>query len=212
MTDFPLHTLESAPPEAREMLEATTNRFGFLPNLMGVMAEAPATLKAYLSLGEAFGETSLTPVEQQLVLLTVSRHNGCSYCMAAHSLGAAMAGMDEEHIEALRTGAALRDSRLEALRRFTLAVMDRRGWVPHEEQEAFLAHGYTRRQILEVLVGVAMKTLSNYVNHIAGTPLDEAFSSAAWSPKGGSVETAEEASAATPAHPSADSTAPVPGA
>ncbi|MFQ5538604.1 MAG: carboxymuconolactone decarboxylase family protein [Gemmatimonadota bacterium] len=183
MTDFTIHTLDSAPSGAREMLEATTTRFGFLPNLMGVMAEAPATLKAYLALGEAFAESSLTPVEQQLVLLTVSRHNGCAYCMAAHSAGAAMAGMHESDVRALRAGAMLEDPRLEALRRFTLAVLEKRGWVSPEDRDEFLAHGYTRQHILEVLTGIAMKTLSNYVNHIAGTPLDEAFSAVAWSPE-----------------------------
>ncbi len=182
MKDFTIHTLDSAPEESREMLEATRRRFGFLPNLTGAMAEAPATLKAYLALGEAFGETSLTPVEQQLVLLTVSRHNGCTYCMAAHSAGAAMAGMDEEDVAALRAGTSLQDSRLEALRRFTLDLLKKHGRPTAEDQEAFLAQGYTRAQILEVLVGIAMKTLSNYTNHLVGTPLDDAFAAVAWSP------------------------------
>jgi len=177
------------------MLQASTDRFGFLPNLMGVMAEAPATLQGYLALGEAFAATSLTPVEQQLVLLTVSRHNACAYCMAAHSAGAAMAGMDQEDVQALRTGASLRDPGLEALRLFTLSVLEKRGWASRDDQEAFRAHGYTHQQILEVLLGVSMKTLSNYVNHIAGTPLDEEFSAVAWTPE------EERAGAATTPNP-----------
>lgn len=178
--EFETQDKTSAPDASREMLEAVESQYGFIPNLMGMLAKAPAALKAYLALGEAFGETSLTPVEQQVVLLSVSRHNGCSYCMAAHSAVAKMSGMADEDLQALRAGDSLSDSRLEALRSFTSAVQETRGQPPSEEMANFLGHGFTRGQVLEVLVGVAMKTLSNYTNHLAGTALDEEFAEFRW--------------------------------
>jgi uncharacterized peroxidase-related enzyme len=180
VTTFEIHTEEQAPEEARSMLEKVREAYGFVPNLMGVLAEAPAALESYLALGQAFGKTSFTPVEQQVLLLSVSRFNGCTYCMAAHSAAATMAGMEDETLRALRKGRDLTDPHLEALRRFTTVVQESRGEPSRDEIKAFLAQGFTRAQVLEVLVGVAMKTLSNYTNHLANTPLDEAFADFRW--------------------------------
>jgi len=181
MSPFTLHSLESAPDASRASLRAIGEQFGFVPNLMGVLAAAPAALQAYVELAQLFESTSPSPEEKQVVLLTVSFENGCEYCMAAHTLAAKMAGMTPETIEALRIGGPLPDGRLEALRTFTGAVVRQRAVVPDEAVRAFLAAGFKPQQILEVLVGVTQKTLSNYVNHIAETPLDEAFSGAKWS-------------------------------
>jgi len=87
MTDFPQHTLETAPQETAEDLKAVEARFGFLPNIYGVLAESPATLRGYLSLSAILGESSFSPPEQQLMLLCASIENGCDYCVAAHTLG-----------------------------------------------------------------------------------------------------------------------------
>ena len=176
-----VHTQESAPAEARGDLQAVAERYGFVPNLMGVMAGAPSLLKAYLQIGELFSRTSLTPVEQQVVLLTVSASNRCDYCMAAHSVVARMQKVPEEVVRALRDGVPLADARLEALRALTADIVERRGWPPEQSVAAFLAAGYANEQFLEVVLGVGMKTLSNYTNHIAHTPLDPQFVAAAWS-------------------------------
>ena len=146
------------------------------------MAGAPANLKSYLMLGQALGDTTFTPVEQQVIALTVSRINECKYCMAAHSGIAKMAGMSDVNLSALRDGDALDQARLEALASFASAVVTKRGRVSQMDQAAFLAAGFSQPQILEVLVGVTMKTLSNYTNHIAETPLDAQFESFEWRP------------------------------
>ncbi|MGD8309856.1 MAG: carboxymuconolactone decarboxylase family protein, partial [Chromatiales bacterium] len=151
-------------------------------NLFAVMAEAPGLLDAYLKVNEVFANTSLDPREQTVVLITVSRMNGCRYCMAAHSAGADMTEVPAPLTDALRGGEPLDDPRLEALRRLTAEVVERRGWPEEDEVERFLAAGYGRRQLLEVLVGVGLKTLSSYTNHIAGTQLDPPLASRAWSP------------------------------
>jgi uncharacterized peroxidase-related enzyme len=181
MTDFTVHTPDTAPDDSKPLLSEARGVFGFVPNLMGELAESPAALGAYLSLNELFGDkSSLSAQEQQVVLLAVSFYNECSYCMAAHTGGARQSGLSAEAVAALRRGDAPDDPKLGALHRFTTAVVAERGWVDDAEVGAFLDAGYDRRQLLEVLVGVAMKTLSNYTNHIAGTPLDEALQPLAW--------------------------------
>ena len=182
MSEFTVHTTETAPAASRPLLEGAISKWGFVPNLIGLMAESPATVKAYVALAEALSETSFTPVEQQVITLAVSSENECSYCMAAHSGMARMAGMSEPDLEALREGRPMPDARLEVLRSYVSAVIRTRGWPSAEQQATFKSAGYTSSQMLEVLVGVAMKTLSNYVNHLANTPLDEQFAGFAWEP------------------------------
>jgi uncharacterized peroxidase-related enzyme len=180
MSTLKLHDAQTAPEGSAELLEQVNDAFGFTPNLTRVLAGAPAALKAYLTVGEIFGSTSFTPQEQETVLLSVSFENGCEYCMAAHSAVGRMKGLPEDAVAALRSGDPLRDTRLNALSRFTRAVVRERGWPSADDVQAFLDAGFTPQNLLEVLVGVTMKTLSNYTNNLADTPLDEAFAKHAW--------------------------------
>jgi uncharacterized peroxidase-related enzyme len=180
MTTWNLLTLDQAPEASREVLGQVQQKFGFLPNLMGVLAHAPSTLSAYVVLSDLFSRTSLSQVEQQVVLLTVSIQNDCRYCVAAHSVGARMVGVPPDVLADLRSGAPLRDAKLEALRQFTQKMVQSRGWLGEADLQAFAAAGYSRQNVLEVILGVALKTISNYTNHIAGTPLDEAFQAEEW--------------------------------
>jgi uncharacterized peroxidase-related enzyme len=178
---YTVHTIETAPKAAKETLAAAKEGLGFVPNLFAVMAEAPALVKAYATLSRLFDETSLSAVERQTVLLTVSFVNGCEYCIAAHSVIAGMQKVPGDVVQAIRDGNPIADRKLEALRRFTAAVVNTRGWPSEVDTAAFLGAGYGKQQVLEVVLGVGMKTLSNYTNHVAGTPLDQAFAGAAWS-------------------------------
>ncbi len=182
MSRFDIHTKETAQAESAELLATAEKAYGFIPNLLGVFAESPATLKAYLSIGQIFDESSFSPTERQLVILTTSRLNECHYCIAAHSTVAEMQTVPTDVINAIRNDQPIADSKLEALRTFTTAVVEKRGWVTGDDTEAFLAAGYTKAQILEVILGTSFKTLSNYANHIADTPLDDAFAPKAWVP------------------------------
>ena len=176
-----LQTIESAPDASRPLLEGTRRSLGFVPNLFAVFANSPAVLQAYQALSGAFAKTSLTPTEQEVVTIAASVENGCDYCVAAHTTIGESRRVERPVLDALRDGEPLGDPKLEALRRFTLEVIRRRGWVAEDEQRAFLAAGYTEAQALEVLLGVTMKTLSNFTNHLAATPLDAAFGANAWS-------------------------------
>lgn len=180
MSNFKIHTVESAPRESSRLLSKAREKYGFLPNLLGVLADSPPALKAYLGLGELLEQTSFTPAEQQVIFLAVSRENRCEYCVGAHSVIAKMQQVQPDVIEALRKDTPIVDSRLQTLTHFVRSVVRNRGWIPEEELEEFLSAGFTRAQVLEVILAVAMKTLSNYTNHFAQTPLDSAFEEAAW--------------------------------
>jgi uncharacterized peroxidase-related enzyme len=183
-----LHDAETAPQGSRELLEKVNAAFGFTPNLTRVLAGAPAALEAYLTVGGIFDTTSLSPQEQETVLLSVSFENECGYCMAAHSVVGKMKGLSDEAVEALRSGERLADPTLDAVSRFSRAVVRERGRPSAAEVQAFFDAGFTQQNLLEVLVGVTMKTLSNYTNNLAETPLDDAFAKQAWKSQAAAAE------------------------
>lgn len=179
MTTFPVHTAETA-PDSKPVLDTVQKAFGFVPNLMGVMAESPQVVEAYLTLMGLFDKTSLSDVEREVILMTNNRVNDCTYCMAAHTTVAQMKKLPEDVINALRDGNPIADAKLEALRVFAEKVTVSRGTPSTADVDTLLAAGYTNRTVLEVVLGTSMKVLSNYTNHIADTPLDDAFAGNAW--------------------------------
>ncbi|MCH8945190.1 MAG: carboxymuconolactone decarboxylase family protein [Proteobacteria bacterium] len=182
MSKFNVHTKETAQAKSAELLGNAEKAFGFVPNLLGVFAESPAALKGYLTIGQIFDESSFSPTERQVVILAASRFNECHYCVAAHSVIADLQKVPTDVVKAIRNDQPIADSKLEALRSFTTAVVEQRGCVSDDDIAAFLAAGYSKAQILEVILGISFKTLSNYANHIADTPLDDAFAPKAWAP------------------------------
>lgn len=180
--NFPLHEIETAPEAAKPVLQGAKEGFGMVPNLHKVLAEAPAALEGYATLWGLFDKSSFTPAERQVVYLTSNYENECRYCMAGHSVLAKGAGVANDAIEAIREGNPIDDVKLEALRAFTSKVVVNRGWVSEADVEAFLEAGYTRQHVLEVILGVAVKVISNYTNHVAETPLDDFMSATVWPP------------------------------
>lgn len=180
MSILSIHSPETAPEASRPFLEATKKRFGFSPNIAGALAESPAALEGYLTLARLFAGTSFSAAERQIVLIAASVANGCAYCVAAHSTMAAGERVAEDVIAALRDGEPIADARLEALRRFVVILVESRGWASDADVQSFIAAGFSRQQVVEVLLGITQKTLSNYVNHLADTPLDDAFAPRQW--------------------------------
>lgn len=178
---FPLLDEATAPEAARDALAATRNNFGMIPNLEKVMASAPPLLEGYAALWDLFDTTTLTPVERQVVYLTANFENECNYCVPWHSLLAKRAGLDADNIDSLRSGAKMSDEKLEALRAFTRTLIANRGKATVAELQAFFDAGYTDVQALEVILGLAVKLMSNYTNSIAGTPLDNEVEKLRWS-------------------------------
>ena len=183
MTSFPIHTPETAPADARPILEDAQKGLGFIPNLYATMAESPRLLDGYKTLAAIFGNTNLSDTEQQVIMMTNNVLNGCVYCMAAHTTLSQMQGVAEDDITALRDGTPFADPKLNALRVFTTVIFETRGWPKDADIATFLAAGYTKQTVLEVILGTSLKVMSNYTNHIAETPVDAAFTKNVWTPK-----------------------------
>lgn len=178
---FTTYTKDNAPQESAELVARSIKAYGFLPNLHGVMAEAPATYRAYLDTFDLFAkDTTLTPLEQQVVMQTSNYENNCHYCMPGHTMLMKMMKMPNDVIEALREGTPIADSKLEALRTYSRQLIEQRGHVTDAQLDALFAAGYSKRQALEVLVGLAAKLLSNFTNAIANTEIDAPVKAFAW--------------------------------
>jgi uncharacterized peroxidase-related enzyme len=173
---------ENAEPLAAERLKDAKAKLGFVPNMYAAMANSPGLLDTYIHGYDRFRQHSgFTPVEQEVVLLAVSRENGCTYCVAAHSFIAdKMSNVPAEITDAIRDGSPIHDAKLAVLHDFTRTMVLRRGLPSKADVNEFLAAGYSERQILEVVLAIAVKTLSNYANHLFHTPLDAVFASRAW--------------------------------
>jgi uncharacterized peroxidase-related enzyme len=176
MTTFTVHTMDTAPAPSKTLLEKSQKEWGFIPTLHGILAESAPTLNAYQTLF-ALGQTSsLSAAEQQIVYIAVSAMHGCEYCVAGHTYLGRAAKLEESALQALRDGKPISAPRLQTLRSFAEAVVRERGFVGDAAVEAFLTAGFTRAQVLEVVMIISCKTISNYVNHIAHTPKESFMS------------------------------------
>lgn len=176
-----LITSDNASPTIKPLLDQVQAKYGFLPNTYGVFAHSPLAAQAYLQLTDLIGsQSTLTPQEAQVVMLSASVENGCEYCVAAHTVVAGMHKTPADAVQSIRDNADLTDPRLAALSSFTRSLVKNRGWVPEAEQQAFLGAGFTVGQVFDVITIVALKTLSNYANHLGDPKVDDAFASAAW--------------------------------
>lgn len=178
---FTLHTQESAPAASKELLDDSLKSWGMIPNLHAVMAESPNVLKAYKLLHDLFQDTSFNNEELTVVWQTINVENKCSYCVPAHTGIAKMMNVDDAIIDALREGRELPDSKLQVLHETTLALLRDRGRPDKETLAAFYQAGYENCQLLEIVLGISQKVMSNYINHLADTPLDKAFEAFTWS-------------------------------
>ena len=175
-----VHTIDSAPEKSKEMLEKSKKASGFVPNLHGVLAESPEVLKAYQTLHELFMNSSFNNDELTVVWQTFNVEHDCHYCVPAHTAIAKGMKVDDAITEALRNKTEMPNEKLQALHEMALAVGKNRGHVSQEEIEAFYAAGYNERHLLEIILGLSQKVISNYTNHIAETPLDKGFENYAW--------------------------------
>lgn len=180
MTDFTLHDKDSAPEKSKPLLENSQKAFGMIPALHAVMAEAPGILEGYQKLHELALDSSFDNDETTVVWQTINVEHACHYCVPAHTGIAKSMNVSDDIINALRDETSLPNDKLEALRTFTLAVTRKRGEVSSEDLNAFYEAGYERRHVLEVILILSQKVMSNYVNHIAETPVDEPFKKFAW--------------------------------
>lgn len=181
MTEFTTYTAETAPEASKEILKAVEAEYGFLPELMKVLAGSPELLSTYIQAHNSFVATSFTAEEKTVVWQTINVLHECTYCVPAHTAIAKSMNVDDAITQALRNETALGDEKLETLRRFVIAMVEKRGQVSKEDTDAFFAAGYSEKHALEVINGLAQKVITNYTNHIAKTTSDAQFAPFAWS-------------------------------
>lgn len=173
MSRLTIQTIDTAADEAKERLSNVKKANGFVPNLIGVLANAPTALETYQVVGAINNRNSLTAAEREVVQITAATRNGCGFCVAGHTaIARKKLGMPEDIIKALRGTQALSDPKQNALAQFTLAVMENKGQVSDDDLNAFLAAGYNQQNALDVVLGVSLATLCNYANNLAQTPIN----------------------------------------
>jgi alkylhydroperoxidase family enzyme len=186
MTPFTLHNQNTASDAAKPLLAKSQQAYGMIPGLHAVMAEAPGLLEGYQVLHGLFVDSSFTADEKTVVWQTINVEHACHYCVPAHTGIAKSMKVADDISNALRDETPLPTAKLEALRDFTLAMVRQRGELEPKQLQDFYAAGYTQQNVLEVILGMGQKVMSNYTNHIAQTPVDEAFKQFAWDKKSSS--------------------------
>ena len=180
MTDFTLFDAQTAPDGAKPLLDNSVKAFGMIPNLHGIMAASPQLLEGYQKLHQLAQETSFNKEELTVVWQTINVEHQCHYCVPAHTAIAHMMDVNGDLIDSLRNETPIADSKLEQLRQTTLAVLRNRGVISQTELDGFFSAGYAQQQLLDIILIMAQKVMSNYVNHLADTPVDEPFQKFAW--------------------------------
>jgi AhpD family alkylhydroperoxidase len=181
MTSYPIHTIDTAPDHAKQPFVLLQEAFGFVPAVAGVMANSAPLLGSFLSaFGHFRGEGTFTPAERQVLLLSNAVTNNCAWAVAFHTLEALGDGVPPAEVDAIRQGRLPADPRFAALAALTRALIVRRGHLDEAGTAAFLAAGFDRDQVLEVITGVAISTMTNYAAAAAELPLEEGLRPHAW--------------------------------
>lgn len=168
----------------RELLQSVKAKYGMIANLPRFMANSPALMSTYERAEEEFQKNSgFNRSEQEVIFLVISKENGCDYCVAAHSIMADMkATVPPVVTNAIRDDQPIPDAKYAALAAFTRIMVQKRGWPEEADVAAFLSAGYTEQHILSIILAIAMKTMTNYTNHVFQTPLDKVFKAREYAP------------------------------
>jgi uncharacterized peroxidase-related enzyme len=165
-------SIEASPAASQPMLEAVKKQLGLVPNLFRVVATSPAALEGYLGLNGALAKGTLDARTRERIALTVAELNGCDYCLSAHTyLGKNVAKLDDAELAANREAGSA-DAKAAAALRFASKVVRERGHVSDVDVQAVRDAGYTEAQVIEIVLHVALNTLTNYVNEVARTDID----------------------------------------
>ena len=156
-------------------MQAIQKRNGFIPNLMATFASSPALLNAYVALDTEWENSCFSAQERQLIFLAASVENRCRYCIAAHATALKGLQVDPQYIQAVRNRVSLGEQRLDALVTLTRELVAERGFVAPETQRRFVAAGFDEVALMEVLIGVALKIMSNYLDNLTPIAIDAAF-------------------------------------
>lgn len=166
MSDFTAYTPATASPAGKEILLGIEKNFGFIPNLFNYMIAAPTTVQAYLQMMQLISQGSFSPAQAQLALLAVSLENDCHFCTVAHRALGKKAGIQPQTLTAILAGQKISDEKDRALVQFTQLLVRERGRPGDAELQNFFAAGFSQAQVFELMLIIAVKTLSNYSNHL----------------------------------------------
>jgi alkylhydroperoxidase family enzyme len=183
MSNIQLHTIESAPEASKALLEQSVKDFGMLPNLHAAMAGSPQLLEGYKVLHTLFAQSSFNAEELTVVWQTINVEHNCHYCVPAHTGIAHMMKVDPALTEALRNQEKMPTDKLQVLHETTLLMLRNRGELSDAQIQTFFAAGFTQANLLDIILGLAQKVMSNYTNHITHTPVDPAFEKFTWQKK-----------------------------
>lgn len=190
MSRLPLRSIEDAPEPARARLAAAQQNNGFLPNLLRILASAPAALEAYQTLSGINAKTSLSAAEREAVQITAAAIHGCGFCVAGHTaIAYKKIGLDAAIVDALRAISPGPDARLNAVAAFTTAVITGRGNVADRDLADFIAAGFDEAAALEVVLGVSLASLCNFANNLGQPPLNPELAPYQWT--GAAAQAAE---------------------
>ena len=165
-------SIQASPAAAQPLLEGAKKALGSVPNLFRVIANSPAALEGYFGLNGALAKGTLDAKTRERIALAVADINGCGYCLSAHTyMGKNLAKLDDAEITANRSGAS-NDPKADAAVRFAAKIVRERGHVGDADLAAVKLAGYDDAQIVEIVVHVALNTLTNYVNEVAKTEID----------------------------------------
>lgn len=169
-----VHNVDTAPENAKARVEAVQKANGFIPNLIGVLANSPQAIEFYQEVGKMNSKNSLDPKEIEVVQITAAAHNGCDFCVAGHTkIGKLKLSMPDDVLNALRARTNIdSNEKYQALAQFTMQLIDKRGKVTDTDLAAFKAAGYNDQNVLDVIMGVALATLCNYANNVAQTDIN----------------------------------------
>jgi len=181
MSTFPVHTIDTAPEAAKPALRDLQAAFGMVPNLIGAMASSPVLVNSLVALFGRVHGGSFTEAQVQVVLLTDAVTNASAWAVAFHTTLALKEGVDAADVEAIRAGRSPRDEKLGALSTLARTLIEKRGRLADQDVAAFLAAGFGRDHLLEVIAAVAASTITNYTGNITQPPLEAPFQPHAWS-------------------------------
>jgi len=180
MTNFPVHTLDSAPETSRQALQSLQAAFGMIPNIAGAMATSPVLINSLVGLFGNVHGGSFTEAQIQTVLLTDAVVNACTWAVAFHTALALKAGLNPMDVQAIREGRLPEDGKLAALSALARKMIETRGRVADADIGRFIAAGFGKDHALEVIAIVAASTITNYTGSVTKTPLEAPFQEHAW--------------------------------
>jgi len=180
MTNFPVHTIDTAPERSKPAMQQLQSAFGMIPNIAGVMATSPVLINSLVGLFGNVHGGSFTEAQVQIVLLTDAVTNASAWAVAFHTALALKEGIDPADVQAIREGRLPKDSKLAALSALARTMIEKRGRLDDQDVDRFISAGFGKDHALEVVAIVAASTITNYTGSITKTPLDAPFQAHAW--------------------------------